>query len=270
MKSDVIWYLVIYIVVCFFSVILSYAIVEQFYTTDDYVIVWTFSHIMEFLVIVPLFIRRGFTCFKGVIKIHYSDFLTISFISVLLSLSMSLFVGSILSMLSISEVEHEEITRTISNRLFPTILICTTVPILEEIVFRGAILRRMLESKEISPIIAIILSAIIFGFSHLNIYQFLSGTIVGILLGWIFYRVRNLYLTIVVHSVFNTVVSVGSFFSDSIDETRLTTSQHLCISAIGLMISVIFFILLRKKIHSCHPDCGTVRIGKRVCPRCKR
>lgn len=248
MKADIFWYLMIFIIVVFFAAIISYVLVNRFFATDDYGLVWTFSHIIEFLIIVPLFISKRFVRFTGKIKLHNSEFLIMSTIAILLILSISLSVGGVVNLLLISDTEHEKNVSAMSNHLFSTILICTTVPILEEIVFRGAVLRRMLESKAIRPSVAILLSSFIFGLSHLNLAQTVSGTAVGIFLGWIFYYTRNLYLTIVVHSAYNMVISVGKYFSENTDETILQTTQWLWILAICLIVSSLLFILLRKKM----------------------
>jgi membrane protease YdiL (CAAX protease family) len=55
-------------------------------------------------------------------------------------------------------------------------------PILEEIVFRGMLLRGFLKHYSVRK--SIIISAIFFGIAHMNPWQFIAGLAAGIVLGW--------------------------------------------------------------------------------------
>lgn len=74
-------------------------------------------------------------------------------------------------------------------------------PILEELFLRGIILRGLL--VHYSPSKAIIWSAVIFGFMHLNPWQAIPAILVGILMGWIYYKTGSLILTIFIHFINN-------------------------------------------------------------------
>ncbi len=57
-----------------------------------------------------------------------------------------------------------------------------------------------------------------FGAMHLNIPQFINGTIIGLFLGMIYYKTRSLVLSIVAHAVNNAIpilniqLNIISFF----------------------------------------------------------
>lgn len=74
-------------------------------------------------------------------------------------------------------------------------------PILEELFLRGIVLRGLL--VRYSPSKAIIWSAVIFGFMHLNPWQAIPAILVGILMGWIYYKTGSLILTIFIHFINN-------------------------------------------------------------------
>ena len=82
-------------------------------------------------------------------------------------------------------------------------------PLAEEVVFRGAILRILLGimSKK-NHWVAIIISAAIFGVVHANLAQFINALLMGLLLGWMYYRTKSLVPGILLHWVNNTMAYV--------------------------------------------------------------
>ena len=80
------------------------------------------------------------------------------------------------------------------------------VPIAEEMVFRGAILRTLLNlCGHRWRWGAIVLSALLFGLAHGNMAQLLNATLLGCLLGWLYYRSGSIAPGIVFHMVNNSV-----------------------------------------------------------------
>ena len=88
-------------------------------------------------------------------------------------------------------------------------------PVLEEMLFRGAITSELL--KHYSPKPAIILSALMFGVFHINPAQILTATLMGLLLAWLFYRTRSLIPGILIH-ILNNGLSV--LFSQTNPEAK--------------------------------------------------
>lgn len=83
------------------------------------------------------------------------------------------------------------------------------VPIAEELVFRGAILRLLLRLVDQRlHWIAIAVSALLFGIMHGNLPQFVHATLMGLLLGWMYYRTHSIVPGIAFHWVNNTVAYV--------------------------------------------------------------
>lgn len=80
------------------------------------------------------------------------------------------------------------------------------VPIAEEMVFRGAILRTLLNlCGHRWRWGAIVLSALLFGLAHGNMAQLLNASLMGCLLGWLYYRSGSIAPGIVFHMVNNSV-----------------------------------------------------------------
>ena len=88
------------------------------------------------------------------------------------------------------------------------LVICILTPVAEEMVFRGAILRSLLLPFRRMPWVAILLSALLFGLVHGNVAQFINGALMGLLLGWMYYRSGSIVPGIVLHWVNNTIVFV--------------------------------------------------------------
>lgn len=83
------------------------------------------------------------------------------------------------------------------------------VPIAEEVVFRGAILRTLLQLfARRSAWIAIVVSALLFGLAHGNMAQFPHAFLMGLLLGWMFVRTGSIVPGIVLHWVNNSTIFI--------------------------------------------------------------
>lgn len=84
------------------------------------------------------------------------------------------------------------------------ITVCILAPIIEEILFRGVLLRGLLQNGT-SPIIAIFVSSLLFGAAHLNPWQFIAAGFLGAIFGFVYYRTRSLWLCMFLHALNNTI-----------------------------------------------------------------
>ncbi|UYZ64535.1 CPBP family intramembrane glutamic endopeptidase [Hymenobacter weizhouensis] len=81
------------------------------------------------------------------------------------------------------------------------LMVGISAPILEEVLFRGILLTGLLRNYR--PWVAIAQSALLFGLFHLNPVQIVSAGLMGLLLGWLYYRTHSLLLCIMVHALNN-------------------------------------------------------------------
>ena len=88
-------------------------------------------------------------------------------------------------------------------------------PVCEELVFRGAILRSLLRwscpADNRNPgghWLAIAISAVLFALAHFNPAQMPHALLVGMLLGWMYYRTDSVVPSVVYHWVNNSVAYV--------------------------------------------------------------
>ena len=80
-------------------------------------------------------------------------------------------------------------------------------PVCEELVFRGAVLRALLGWTP-RPWVAIALSAVFFALVHANPAQMPHAFLIGLLLGWLYYRTDSVVPGVVYHWVNNSVAYV--------------------------------------------------------------
>ena len=81
-------------------------------------------------------------------------------------------------------------------------------PLAEEMVFRGAILRALLRWTS-RPWVAIAISAVFFAVAHMNPAQLPHAFLIGLLLGWMYYRTDSIVPGVVYHWINNSVPSVA-------------------------------------------------------------
>ena len=72
-------------------------------------------------------------------------------------------------------------------------------PFTEELVFRGAILRRLLSSSRLSVWGAIAVSALFFSLVHMNPTQMPHAFVIGLLLGWMYWRTGSILPGVAYH-----------------------------------------------------------------------
>lgn len=132
------------------------------------------------------------------------------------------------------------------------LMICIFAPIFEEILFRGIILKGML-NHGINPIIAIVVSAIIFGFAHMNPWQFIGAGTLGAIFGFVYYRTKSLFLPILLHALNNSLSFYLLLQSNDMNEMVFDTSDYISMSIfafLAIMLCLILYRITKKKVQT--------------------
>ena len=92
---------------------------------------------------------------------------------------------------------------------FPKLMLCfllivLVAPIFEEILFRGLVQTELM--RGFPAWVSILLSSLIFGAMHGNLFQSLFTVFCGLAMGWCYYRTGSILTSIVLHITFNTSV----------------------------------------------------------------
>ncbi len=104
---------------------------------------------------------------------------------------------------NLAEAQFEEL---MANR-WGYLAIGILAPLVEELVFRGAILRSLLAWRN-KPWAMIAISALFFALIHMNPAQMPHAFIVGLLLGWMYWRTGSIIPGVVFHWVNNSVAYI--------------------------------------------------------------
>jgi uncharacterized protein len=127
-------------------------------------------------------------------------------------------------------------------------IVCLLAPFAEELVFRGAVLRSLLAwgSEKAGWLgnhwTAIVISALIFSAVHVNPAQMPHAFLIGLLLGWMYYRTHSIIPGIALHWTNNTIAYV-MYNALPDPEAKLTVlfgSQHNVYMA--LFYSLLIFL----------------------------
>lgn len=123
-------------------------------------------------------------------------------------------------------------------------------PIIEELIFRGVIMHGLM--RNYSKFTAVFASALLFALFHLNPWQFPATFILGILLGILMLRTRNIYLCIMGHAFNNGLVLFSMVYWKDLQQTaysQSSKSNQLIISVLIVLTSLaLIFILSRKRL----------------------
>ncbi|MBT6808615.1 MAG: CPBP family intramembrane metalloprotease [Flavobacteriales bacterium] len=124
--------------------------------------------------------------------------------------SLKSFIPSVVESMKLMEENAKTITEAFlkmentSDLLFNLFLIAFIPAIGEEMVFRG-VLQKKLHSILQSHHLAIFVSSFIFSAIHMQFFGFLPRFILGIILGYLFYYSKNLWMPIIAHFINNAL-----------------------------------------------------------------
>lgn len=90
------------------------------------------------------------------------------------------------------------------------VLIALLPAIGEELVFRGIVQQQLLRRIR-QPWIALVLTAVIFSFIHFQFEGFLPRMLLGLLLGWLYWRTGNFWIPVAAHFVNNGAQVMGQY-----------------------------------------------------------
>jgi|TARA_B110000240_G_C13374458_1_gene399683 membrane protease YdiL (CAAX protease family) len=119
-------------------------------------------------------------------------------------------------------------------------------PILEEIIFRGIVLKGFLINY--NPKKAILLSAIVFGIVHMEPTQVINAFIIGLFFGWIYYKTKSILITMILHFIANSSVFIQSILYYKYADPNTVTKISIYIIPISLILISVMLNRLIKNI----------------------
>ena len=141
------------------------------------------------------------------------------------------YIGSFLSMLlSRGTAENALNDFAMDNNPIKIVVMVILAPFLEELIFRKAFIDRTHVYGEKT---AVLLSGLLFGLFHTNMFQFFYATLIGLLLGYIYVRTGKLIYPFIIHALINFFGSVvAPFFLSFVDLELMETISEMELSEI--------------------------------------
>lgn len=130
------------------------------------------------------------------------------------------------------------------------IAIVIMAPIVEELLFRGAIEGYLLRKWK-HPAGAIVFSSLVFGLVHGNWVQAPFAFVIGLALGWMYYRTGSLLPGILMHFVNNSTAVLGFLITDNPDATMVSEygpQGAAWMAVAGAAVTVLCVYLFQKKL----------------------
>ncbi|HUJ74281.1 MAG TPA: type II CAAX endopeptidase family protein, partial [bacterium] len=130
------------------------------------------------------------------------------------------------------------------------ILAALAAPIVEEVIFRGVLLRGF--AAHYGKARGLLYSSLLFGLAHANPWQFVPALALGFFLGALYLRTGTIVPTIVSHAVYNGSLMVLSQFArtraivDTDFPTGMTPAVLVTLTVTGVVVFCLgFWLLLR-------------------------
>jgi hypothetical protein len=120
----------------------------------------------------------------------------------------------------------------------------------EEFLFRGLILRGYVSQYSVTR--SMIVSAMLFGLFHFNIFQFVGATVLGILFAWWTVQTRSLIPALFGHALNNSLpiiygrilhLNIPGYASGNLDQVEF---HPLWFDAIGLVLAACGLLMLQQ------------------------
>ena len=139
-----------------------------------------------------------------------------------------------------------------SRNVFGIISITIMAPLVEELLFRGAIQGYMLR-KGMKPLHAILIASAIFGIVHMNPIQIPFAFAIGLIFGWLYYRTGSVVPGIIGHFINNSIACL-QMATLTEEEFNTTTIEWLGVGptyalfALSLAVMIGMFLYLKKRL----------------------
>lgn len=119
----------------------------------------------------------------------------------------------------------------------------------EELFFRGA-MQNLFEKWWKNPLMAILITSLIFSFIHFSVYLFLSRAVLGVVLGMLYYKTKNIWINIIAHFLNNAIAVAQLFYlsqqKQKIEIDKLDPQLPWWVGIIAVVVLYFLFVLLEK------------------------
>jgi len=134
------------------------------------------------------------------------------------------------------------------NQFIIAVFVIAFFPALfEEMLFRG-VLQNFLTRWLSKPVIAIIITSLLFSLIHASYYLFISRFILGYALGLLFYYTKNIWVNIIAHFINNLIALSALFYANMNKKTAVLNEPDVKLPVWSILFTVavlyVLFVLL--------------------------
>lgn len=138
------------------------------------------------------------------------------------------------------------LNRYMGSGIWAIVTAVVAAPILEELLFRGVIQRSI--SLKYGGLVGVVVAAAIFGIIHFNPVQVVNAFVVGLILGFIYYKTNSLISVMIIHAVNNAMAYL--LWTISADKSQLNMIRdsissdmlYYIIYGVALAVTVVSFV----------------------------
>ena len=138
---------------------------------------------------------------------------------------------------------------SIGDYIISLFMLAILPAVFEETLFRGG-MQNLLSRWTKLPVLAIIITSIVFSAIHFSYLGFLSRFALSFILGWMYYRTGNLWLNIIGHVINNavalTVLYVMKLKDPNIDLNKADPDFPFWLGFISIAVVLAFFVLFER------------------------
>jgi sodium transport system permease protein len=125
------------------------------------------------------------------------------------------------------------------------LLVAATPAVCEEALFRGVVLRGL--STRVAPSAAVLVTGVLFGMFHLDVWRLLPSTVLGILLSWVALETRSLVPSMIIHFLNNAVLVTLAHLGVERRLTSLGRVGGAVLFAVCLVLVAVGAFLVRRE-----------------------
>ncbi len=166
----------------------------------------------------------------------------IAFIGLLLMIPLHIAIDPLVMLFPVPESLKLMMNSIYDNPLATIATVAIMAPLLEEVLFRGIILHGLL--KNYGAGISIAFSSLLFALIHGNIAQGLGAFLIGLFMGWLYWKTKSLYLPIILHFINNSISCVGMLIvpREEIDTNLIDLIANDQLYYALVLVSIVFCI----------------------------
>ena len=137
--------------------------------------------------------------------------------------------------------------KSFGDYLISILMIAVLPALFEELFFRGA-LQQLFVNWFNNAHVAILITSIFFSIIHFSYYGFLPRLALGLMLGYIFYYSKNIWLNILMHFINNAVAITALYFTSTKGgdvKKAMDESYPIWVAAVTLIVVLYLFKLFK-------------------------